>query len=485
MSTFANPASESAGADLGPAGIIARLDRMTVWSLSYLFIGIIGTGFLFTFYDIFDINVSFVQTCVQLKSGCTPENALDSLSLPVVLNLVGYVIGTLVLSPICDRIGRRNMLLITMLVTGLGSLYNALAPDYGNFIAARFITGIGIGADLAVVNVYLNEVAPRRGRAKFTAVVFVMSALGALIGIWLGLLLTTGKSPWPEGLPFALASDSFTSGWRWMYAIGAILALLSILVRVELPESPRWLVGQGRIADADAVVAGMEAHASRRGPLAEPVIGSDVEIKPPAKLPYREIFGSRLYRRRAALLLVMWFTGYITVYSYASGFTSVLTGIKYAPPTAGVIAAVGTLGFVASSVFMALFAERLHRHYWLPINTAITLVGALLVGLAGSHLGLAFLGSAVIFFGFNGWVSPSYALTAESFPTRARSTGFALVDGVGHIGGCLGIVALAPALPHLNATAALVLVTLGMVVASVLAQFAPSTRGRVLDEVSP
>ena len=65
-----------------------------------------AVGFLFTFYDIFDINVSFIQTCVQLKAGCSPQNALDSLSFPVLMNLVGYVVGTLVLSPVADRIGR-------------------------------------------------------------------------------------------------------------------------------------------------------------------------------------------------------------------------------------------------------------------------------------------------------------------------------------------------------------------------------------------
>lgn len=100
--------------------IIARLERLEVWSLSYTFIAIIGLGFLFTFYDIFDINVSFIQTCIALDPQCTPETELGQLPFPVVLNLLGYVVGTLVLSPIADKIGRRNMLLITMLITGLG-----------------------------------------------------------------------------------------------------------------------------------------------------------------------------------------------------------------------------------------------------------------------------------------------------------------------------------------------------------------------------
>src|SRR4051794_6662055 len=198
-----------------PRDVLARLDRIDTWSLPYLFIGVIGLGFLFTFYDIFDINVSFIQTCVALKPGCSPETALASLKVPVVLNLAGYVVGTLVLSPLADRYGRRNLLMITMALTGLGSLYNALAPDYTQFVIARIITGMGIGADLAIVNTFIGEVAPRPSRGKFPSLIFVMSALGALLGIWLGLFLTPPAEPWPHGLPFAQAGPGFESGWRW------------------------------------------------------------------------------------------------------------------------------------------------------------------------------------------------------------------------------------------------------------------------------
>jgi putative MFS transporter len=107
--------------------------------------------------------------------------------------------------------------------------------------------------------------APRRSRAKFTSVIFVMSGLGALLGIWLGLLLTTPAEPWPEGLPFAMAGEGFENGWRWMYGVGAILALVAILLRFELPESPRWLVGQARLDEADKVVSDMEKAAAKHG----------------------------------------------------------------------------------------------------------------------------------------------------------------------------------------------------------------------------
>lgn len=477
----------SKGASSPPGQIIiARLERLQVWSLSYTFIGIIGLGFLFTFYDIFDINVSFIQTCVALSPGCTPETALASLPLPVVLNLLGYVVGTLVLSPVADKIGRRNMLLITMLITGLGSLYNAFAGDMVNFNAARIITGIGIGADLAIVNTYINEVAPRPARAKFTTIIFIMSALGAFAGIWLGLILTTPATPWPLGLPFAVAGPGFETGWRWMYGVGALLAVIAIVMRFELPESPRWLIGQGRTEEAERIVAAMENRAERHGPLPEPVLeDAATVIVPPSKVPYRDLFSSRLYRRRILLLFSVWFIGYITVYSYASGFTSVLTALHYPPPAAGVIAAVGTIGFVAEAIVMSFLVEKLERRYWLPIAAVVTLIGALLVALAGTNITLAFTGAVLIFAGFNMWVSPTYALTAESFPTRARTTGFALVDGVGHIGGGIGVLVIAPFLPHMSILGALLLISAFLVVAAVLVQFTAHTRNRPLDQISP
>jgi MFS family permease len=465
---------------------MARLDRLQAWSLSPSFLVIIGLGFLFTFYDIFDINVSFVQTCTQLVRGCTPPTALSKLPTPTAINLVGYVVGTLILSPVSDRIGRKNMLLITMIITGLGSLYTALSPDYVNFTISRFITGIGIGADLAIVNTYINEVSPRRSRAKFTAVIFSSGALGAVAGIWLGLILTTAKAPWPTGLPLAIASGTFTDGWRWMYGIGAVLALVAVVLRVELQESARWLIQRGRVAEAEKVIEQMESRGSKAGPLPEPVTRHVPTHWPPARSsPFMDLLAHPVYLRRSALLFCLWFVGYITIYAYAAGFTSVLTSLRYSPPEAGVITAVGTLGFVAEAAAMPFLVERLQRRYWLPIAAAITLTGGGLLAVAGSGIGVAFTGAILIFVGFNLWVTPTYALTAESFPTRARSTGFALVDGTGHVGGSVGILLLAPLIPHLSVFWALMLISSFLIIAAVLAQFTTHTRGRVLERVSP
>jgi MFS transporter, putative metabolite:H+ symporter len=158
------------------------------------------------------------------------------------------------------------MLMFTMGLTGLGALYSAVAPDYPHFVASRVVTGIGVGADLAIVNTFVGEVAPRRNRSRWISLIFIMSSLGALLGIWLGLVLTTEPAAWPDGISFARASPTFTNGWRWMYAIGALLAVIGIALRVKLPESPRWLVGRGRLQEADEVVTEMERVAPSTAP---------------------------------------------------------------------------------------------------------------------------------------------------------------------------------------------------------------------------
>ena len=477
------PATEA----LTPKSILARLDRINVWSMPFLFVGIIGLGFMFAFYDVFDINVSFIQSCVALKHGCTPANAVTTLRVPVVLNLAGYVIGALALAPISDRIGRRNMLLFTMVLTGLGSLYNALAPDYTQFVLARVITGIGVGADLAIVNTYIGEVAPRRNRARWVSVIFIMSSLGALVGIWLGLFLTTTPAPWPHGISFAQAGPGFTDGWRWMYAVGALLAAIGVLLRLELPESARWLVGKGRLDEAEEVVSDMEAVAAKHGPLAP--VADDVPVDqttPQSSLAFGALFSSRMYTRRVIQLLAVWFLAYVTVFGFSAGFTSMLVALKYPPPEAGLITAFGAFGFLACALFAVAFADRLERKHWLPIGAVITVIGGVIVAEAGtSSLAIAFIGSAIVFFGFNIWVPMTYTLSTESFPTRARVTGFGLVDGVGHLGGGIGVLVIAPQIPNMTVLEAMLVVSGFLVLAAIVAQFSPNTRGRYYEEISP
>jgi MFS family permease len=481
----ASAAPASAERATGPA-LVARLDRLPRHSVAYAATGIVGLAMFVAFYCNFNINVSFIQTCTQIKAGCTPANAADSLTLAVVLFLVGYMVGCLVLAPVSDRVGRRPMMAVILGFAVVGSLITALATTYPVFVLGRAITGVVLGGILAVGNTYIGEIAPAVARARYTAITFVLCTLGAMVGIGLGLLFTTPAADFPDGLPIALAGPDFANGWRWIYWIAVVVGLAAVLAMLRLPESPRWLIEHGRISDAERVVSGLEARAERRGPLPEPAAHIELpEHEKPTAAAYRELFSSPRYRTRILLLVVMWIAGYATVFAYSTGSTSVLTGLGFTPPVAGMISAVGGIGFFAQGLFSAKFSESLERRFWLPIGAALTILGAVLIATLGDSIAWAFVGSFIVFFGFNVWVPPTFALSAESFPTRIRSAGFGLVDGFGVTGGMVGVLVVAPLVPHLTPLEALLLISSFQVIAALLAQFTPRTRNRALEEVSP
>ena len=489
MSRIDQPTQLSAPA--GAAGwsrdamLLARVDRLPRFAVRWAVTGILGAALFVIFYGNFNINVSFIQTCTQIKPGCTPENAGTAERLPVCLYLAGYLCGGLLVAPLSDRLGRRILVSGALLFTISGSIVTAVAGDYGTFVAGRAITGVAMGALLAVANTYIGELAPTSARARYTAITFVLCTVGAMVGIGLGLVLTTEPASFPHGLPFAVASAGFDSGWRWIYWIAVIVALLAFLGTLRLPESPRWLIEHGHVDRAEAVVASLEDRARRRGPLAEPKV---VDQPPPPDdttgQAYRELFTHARYRKRMTVLIAMWFFGYATVFAYSTSSTSILTALHFEPPVAGMISAVGGIGFFVQGLFSARWSESLERRYWLPIGAALTLLGGVLIAELGTAIGWAFIGSFIVFFGFNVWVPPTFALSAESFPTRIRSAGFGFVDGLGVTGGAVGVLVIAPLVPHMSPLAALVLVSSFLIVAAVIAQFAPRARDRALEELS-
>jgi MFS family permease len=203
-------------------------------------------------------------------------------------------------------------------------------------------------------------------------------------------------------------------------------------------------------------------------------------------LGFRALFSERVYVRRMIQLLGVWFLAYVTVFGFSAGFTSMLVSLKYPPPEAGLITAVGAFGFLACALFAVAFADKVERKLWLPIGAVITVIGGVIVAEAGtSSLAIAFIGAAIVFFGFNIWVPPTYTLSTEAFPTRARVTGFGVVDGCGHLGGGIGVLVIAPQIPNMTVLEAMLVVSSFLVLAAIVAQFSPNTRGRYYEEISP
>lgn len=468
------------------AAVFDRIDRFPRWGLTPIAAVTIGLGMLFVQYDIFNINVSFAQTCAEIMAGCTPETSNERIGLPILLSLVGYGIGALTLGPLSDRFGRHRLLIVSMIITGLGSLWSMLAGDELAFGLSRLVTGIGVGADLAIINVYVSEVAPKRQRGRYSGLLFIMAALGSGLGIWLGLILTTPAGPWPQALPFALAGETFASGWRWVYGIGAALAVLSLGLRLALPESPRWLAHRGRLEEARTVAADMERVATQRGPLLpEEAPTGSIELPASDRRGggVAELLTNRRYLGRLLVLSIAWALAYVTIYSFAGAFTSVLLRQGFDPAGAGMVSAIGLTGFIAAALLARSLIDHVERRLWMGIGAAITLVGALLVA-SGAASWLLLVGAIVLFFGQNVWFPAQYALTAESFPTRFRTTAYALADSIGHIGGGIGVFILVPLLSQLPLMWTMLGLVAFLAVAALVNLLAPATRHRSLEEIS-
>jgi len=170
--------------------------------------------------------------------------SVSSLSLTATL-------GMLLAGPVSDRLGRRPVLMIAAILFALSAVASAIAPDFLTFILARMLGGFGVGAALIVAPMYIAEMSPPELRGRMVSI----NQLNIVIGISAAffsnyLILTLGESgsAWVE----ILKMDDW--GWRWMLLVEALPAVVYLLALLLVPESPRWLVMQGRDDEARAVV---------------------------------------------------------------------------------------------------------------------------------------------------------------------------------------------------------------------------------------
>jgi putative MFS transporter len=227
----------------------ARLDRLPVSAFHRRVFALVAIGM---FFDGFDIYIVGTVLGTTLKSGFSTmgQNAAF-----VSMTFVGMMLGSFFTGFLGDRFGRRFTYQANLALFGLASLAAAFAPNMSVLIALRFLMGVGLGAENVVGYSTLTEFAPAATRGR-----------------WLGFMAVVVVT----GLPVAVLVSTVmipAFGWRSMFVLGGIGALVVWYIRKALPESPRWLESVGRNAEAEALLARIEAEASRRGTLA-PVAAS-------------------------------------------------------------------------------------------------------------------------------------------------------------------------------------------------------------------
>jgi MFS family permease len=170
--------------------------------------------------------------------------------------IAGAVIGALVFGRLADRLGRKRLFLITLAIYMAGSLATGFSQEFIFFTLCRFVTGLGIGGEYAAINSAIDELIPARVRGRVNLAINGSFWLGAALGAGLSLVLLD-----PAVLGPVL-------GWRAGFILGGMLAFAILLVRREVPESPRWLLSHGRADEALRIIEDIEAKVERQhGPL--------------------------------------------------------------------------------------------------------------------------------------------------------------------------------------------------------------------------
>lgn len=331
------------------------------------------------------------------------------------VGFIGMALGASLGGLLADRFGRRQVFAVTLLVYGLATGASALAGSVAVLLVLRFFVGLGLGAELPVASTYVSEFAPRRIRGRLIVILEAFWAVG-----WTAAALIAY-------FVIPLSDD----GWRWAFALGAIPAVYALVVRWGLPESPRWLVGRGRIAQAERIVAAFEADA---GVVAEKAI-----LKEAPSRALASSAGARVqslwwpeFRVRTASIWLVWFCVNFAYYGAFIWIPSLLLDAGYSLVSSFGFTLIITLAQLPGYAVAAWLIEIWGRRLTLSVFLVGSAVSAILFGTASGEGTLIASGMALSFFNLGAW-GALYAVTPELYPTSLRATGAGWAAGVGRI----------------------------------------------------
>src|SRR5215471_10692562 len=218
----------------------ARLDRLPISSFHYRIFWLVGAGMFFDGYDLY-VGTAVLPALLQAKFSTLPLNAQF-----VSFTFLGMTIGALVTGFLGDRYGRRFTYQFNLMIFGLASLAAAFAPDMTTLNLLRFVMGLGLGAEIVVGYSTLTEFVPPVSRGRWLAFMAFLVVSGLPVTTLLGNLIIPNF------------------GWRPMFVIAGVGALIVWWLRKSLPESPRWLESKGRYGEADEVLTAIEKESTPR-----------------------------------------------------------------------------------------------------------------------------------------------------------------------------------------------------------------------------
>jgi MFS family permease len=337
----------------------------------------------------------------------------------------GAVLGALYFGRMADRFGRKRLFLITLAVYLVATLATAFTWDFTSFVVCRFVTGLGIGGEYAAINSAIDELIPARVRGRVSLAINGSFWIGAALGAAASVVLLD---------PSVFAPDL---GWRVAFGLGALLAIAILVVRRNLPESPRWLVLHGHADRAEAEIRRIEAEVAREhGPLAPVNHHLRVRLRTPPTFGEIADILLRRHRSRATLCFTLMvaqaffynaiFFTYALVLTRFYGIAEERVGLYILPFAIG--------NFLGPLVLGHLF-DHIGRRVMIAATYALSGLGLAAIGY-GFMMGwldatTQTLAWSAIFFLASAAASSAYLTASEIFPIEMRAVAISIFYAIG------------------------------------------------------
>ena len=404
--------------------IPARLDRLP-WTPFHTLI-VVGLGVTWVL-DGLEVTLMGAVSGVLAEPGTLHFTSAD-IGLIASVYLTGAVLGSLAFGWLTDRYGRKVFFFVTLATYLVGVLLTAFSWNLASFAVFRFITGAGIGGEYAAINSAIDELIPARLRGRVDIMINGSYWIGAALGSGATLVLLD---------PHIFSADL---GWRLGFGIGAVLGLGILLVRRFVPESPRWLVTHGYVAEAETTVAGIEtlvaAEAQARLPAVDPA--DAITVHPHRTFGFGHIVRTVLgrYRSRAlvgfSLMVAQAFLYNAIFFTYALVLTrfydvpASVTGLYLLPFAVGNVLGVFALG----SLFDTIGRRQMIAATYATSAVLLVITGWLFAADALTVTTLTALWTA-IFFVASPAASAAYLTVSEIFPLETRALAIAFFFSLG------------------------------------------------------
>jgi putative MFS transporter len=454
------------------ASIGARMDRMPASRQFWKIIFLVSLGGWFEYYDL--IFTGYIAPGLA-KSGLLTTTTSTFFGYTGIAGFIaatfaGLFVGTFFCGRLADRFGRRAAFTWSMIWYSIASAIMAFQTTPEGLLIWRFIAGIGIGVEIVTVTTYIVEMVPSHMRGKAIAlnqgIMFSAAPIASLLSYF---LVPTA----PLGL----------DGWRWIVLIGCLGAILVVFLRASIPETPRWLVQNGRADEANRILTAIEGRvvAETGKPLPAPAATNDAPA--PKTAGFFEMW-SGLYRSRVIMLIVFNFFQAIGYYGFGHWVPTLLIAKGVLITKSLLYATAIALASPIGPLLAMAVADRIQRK-WLIVFCAgaIAVAGTLFAQTANPVL-LVLLGVLINL--FNSTLSLSFhTYQNEVFPTRIRARAAGVVYSFSRLGAMFSGFLIAHTLRDYGVTGVFIAIAACMlIVMASIGFFGPATNSKSLEEIA-